>query len=90
VLVRHIATNPVDPHCVNSRQCFGDGEGSHTIIDVCNSNLDSSDPAEITFENGNEVCGAFWTDELLIAMCGTRPFAEQYAKNQQIFFKDYR
>jgi hypothetical protein len=89
MLGRHIATNPVDPHCVNSRQCYNDTAG-HTIKDVCNHTINNANPALMEFQNGNEVCGAFWTDELLIATCGTRPFAEQYAKNQQKFFKDYR
>jgi hypothetical protein len=30
------------------------------------------------------------TDELLVATCATRPFAERYAKSQDHFFQDYK
>lgn len=89
MLGRHIATDPHDPHCVTSRQCYGDSTGS-TILDVCNPNINSYDPISMTILNGNDVCGAFWTDELSIATCGTRPHAERYAEEQQDFFKDYK
>jgi hypothetical protein len=36
------------------------------------------------------VCGAFWTDELQVATCATRPFAQRFAKSQADFFKDYK
>lgn len=88
MLGRHIATNPHDPHCVKSRQCYGDGQGS-TIVEVCNPDI-HPEPISMTFASGNDVCGAFWTDELLIATCGTRPYAERYAAKQRQFFKDYK
>lgn len=88
MLGRHIATDPHDPHCIKSRQCYGNIAGS-TISDVCNSEMDT-EPVSMVVKSGNDVCGAFWTDELLIATCATRPYAERYAKAQDEFFKDYK
>ena len=89
MLGRHIAADPRDPHCIQSRQCYASVDGSN-IQDVCNNNLAQTNPAEIVIQNGNEVCGAFWTDELLVATCGTRPFAERYSSAQLDFFRDYK
>jgi hypothetical protein len=36
-----------------------------------------------------QVCGAFWTDHTLAATCSTKNYALAYARNQELFFRDY-
>ena len=50
---RHIATNPHDPHCIQSRQCFKDPPEDNNIQNVCNPDA-AADPAYLNITNGNE------------------------------------